>query len=158
MNLREMKRIVLLFATIVLLLAAGAARAANTTAEGSFTRTLKVSGAVDLDVKTGSGSIKIRTGDASTVQILGRIRASNSWSGGISAEEKVRRLEANPPIQQTGSIIVIGQIEDRDLQNNVSISYERVVPAATKLRSHTGSGSIEADGVSLRLRLSARRD
>jgi hypothetical protein len=32
--------------------------------EGSFQRTLNVSGAVDLDVNTGSGSITVRTGSS----------------------------------------------------------------------------------------------
>jgi DUF4097 and DUF4098 domain-containing protein YvlB len=147
MNLLGRKRFTTLLAAFSLLLLAVPARAADTTAEGSFTRTLKVTGAVDLDVRTGSGNVNVRTGDAATVQVLGKIKAREGWNGGMSGEEKVRRLEANPPIEQNGNIIVIGKIDDRDLQNNVSISYEIVVPAATKLRAHTGSGSVTADGV-----------
>lgn len=132
--------------TAVFLLCAGTARAQNT-AEGSFARTLKVTGAVDLDVKTGSGTINVRAGAAGTVQVSAKIKAREGWRGSMSAEEKVRRLEANPPIEQNGNSIVIGKIADRELQNNVSISYELVVPADTKLRSHTGSGSMTVDGV-----------
>ncbi|MCL4524683.1 MAG: DUF4097 domain-containing protein [Acidobacteria bacterium] len=146
MNLRGIRRITALFAAFALLACAGVVRA-QSTAEGSFARTLKVTGTVDLDVKTGSGSINLRTGAAGSVQISAKIKARDTWSGGLSAQEKVRRLEAHPPIEQSGNIIVIGKIEDRDLQNNVSISYELVVPADTKLRSHTGSGSIDASGV-----------
>jgi DUF4097 and DUF4098 domain-containing protein YvlB len=147
MDLRGTKRIATLFATVALLTCASVARAQGTV-EGSFARTLKVtSGAVDLDVKTGSGSINVRTGATGTVQVNAKIKARDSWRGSISAEEKVRRIEANPPIAQTGNIIRIGQIEDRELLNNVSISYELVVPADTKLRSHSGSGSVLADGV-----------
>ncbi|HEV8383662.1 MAG TPA: DUF4097 family beta strand repeat-containing protein [Candidatus Acidoferrales bacterium] len=149
MNSRETKRvakIATLIAAIALLAGASVARAEQT-AEGSFARTLKVSGAVDLDVKTGSGSIQVRTGDASAVHVVGKIKARESFFGGISAEEKVRRLETNPPIRQTGNSITIGEIEDRDLRENVSVSYELVVPAETRLRSHTGSGSQNIDGV-----------
>ena len=111
------------------------------TVQGMFERTLSVSGPVDLDVTTGSGDITIRQGSAGSVRVIGRIRASRSWLGtGPSAEEKVKALEAKPPIEQTGSAIRIGRIEDRELQQNVSISYEITAPSQCKLRSHTGSG------------------
>ena len=44
-----------------------------------------------------------------------------------TAEEylaRVRRIEANPPIEQNGNSIRIGQMRDDDLYRNVSISYE----------------------------------
>jgi len=114
-------------------------------AEGSFERTLKVSGAVNLQVETGSGNIDIRTGDSSQVVVKARIKASN-WSGHDS-EEKVKRLEANPPIMQSGNDIRIGHIDDPELRHNVSISYEVTVPQDTQLRSHTGSGNMVAGGI-----------
>ena len=117
-------------------------------AEGRFEKTLKVTGTVDMEVGTGSGRISVRTGTGDTVSIIGTIKANDRWSlGGLSAAEKVKRLEANPPIQQTGNRIVIGKIEDRELRENVSISYEIVTPAATRLRASTGSGSIDVDGL-----------
>jgi DUF4097 and DUF4098 domain-containing protein YvlB len=112
--------------------------------EGSFQRSLKVSGPVDLDISTGSGSITVRPGSSDTVEIRGRIRATD-WMG--NAEEKVRRLEANPPIQQNGNSIRIGQIEEPELRRNVSISYEVTVPAETELKAHSGSGSQNVDGI-----------
>lgn len=127
---------------------AGALAAADErTAEGSFDKTLKVTGAVDLEVKTGSGSIRVVPGDGSTVHVVAKIRARDSRFGGPSAEEKVKRIEANPPIVQEGNTIRIGEIEDRDLRENVSISYELTVPAETKLRAGTGSGSQTIDGI-----------
>src|SRR5437667_12269065 len=106
---------------------AGVARAA---AEGSFERTLKVTGPLELDVSTGSGHIDVRTGDSSTVRIRGTIRASSGgWrSSDDDAERKVRYLESNPPIEQSGNYIKIGHAEDRELMRNVSISYDLVVP------------------------------
>jgi DUF4097 and DUF4098 domain-containing protein YvlB len=119
-------------------------RPAAAAVEGSFQRSLKVSGAVDVDITTGSGSITVRTGDSETVQVNGRIRASD-WSG--DAAEKVHRLEANPPIYQSGNIIHIGHIEEEFLRKNVSISYELVVPATTRLKSNSGSGNQTIDGI-----------
>ncbi len=126
--------------------ATGGAR--HIVAEGSFDRTLKVTGPVDLQVTTGAGSISVHAGQAGTVQVHGTIRASTGWRlDHQEAQEKVRRLEANPPIGQDGNAIRIGHIDDEELRRNISISYEIVVPAETRLRSETGSGSQTIDGV-----------
>jgi hypothetical protein len=117
-------------------------------AEGTFDRTLTVSGRVDLDVTTGSGWIEVRPGQTGRIEIHGRITASD-WSlrgGKLSPEERVKRLQANPPIEQTGNRIRIGRIEDDDLRN-VSVSYTLVVPAQTTLGSSTGSGSQDISGL-----------
>jgi len=115
-------------------------------AEGFFDRSLKVTGPVEIEVTTGSGHIEVRTGDSSTVRVHGTIKASHDWDS-ASAEERVRRLEKDPPIEQSGDFIRIGRIEDDHLRHNISISYELVVPRETRLRSETGSGGISVDGV-----------
>lgn len=112
-------------------------------AEGSFDRTLHVTGAVNLDITTGSGSIQVRTGASNEVRVTGHIK-STDWFG--SGEERVKQIEANPPIQQSGNDIRIGHL-DQDLLHNISISYELVVPPDTDLRSHTGSGNQTIAGV-----------
>ena len=113
-------------------------------AEGSFQRALQVTGPVHLDLSTGSGNVEVRTGNSDQVRVTGRIRASE-WFGG-NAEEKIKRLEANPPIQQSGNDIRIGHIDDPELRHNISISYEVVVPAETDLRVQSGSGRSEGGG------------
>ncbi|MDP9268286.1 MAG: DUF4097 domain-containing protein [Acidobacteriota bacterium] len=127
---------------------------ASASAEGSFSRTLKVAGGTDVDVNvtTGSGNITVRTGAADTVQIYAHIHAGNDWSG-LSAEEKVRRIEANPPIEQMGSLIRIGRIEDHELRQNVAIDYELTVPAKTRLHSQTGSGDQKVSGIQADVRV-----
>src|SRR2546423_987669 len=139
----QIKRIILALAAVIVFGATQSVFAADAT--GSFTRTLKVTGNVDLDVSTVSGNITVKSGDNTDVYISAKIRANNGggWFGsgsGLSAEEKVKRIEANPPIEQNGNTISIGHIEDRDLRQNVSISYEITVPAETKARTQTGSG------------------
>lgn len=116
-------------------------------AQGHFQRTLQVTGPVDLSVQTGSGTIKVRTGDNSSVQVEGTIRARNGFFSG-DAKKRVEYIESHPPIEQDGNVIRIGQIADSRMQRNVSISYELVVPANTRLRSKTGSGSQKIDGIS----------
>jgi len=114
--------------------------------QGSFDRTLNVSGSVDLNVTTGSGTINIRQGSANRVEIHGRIHVGTDWFGSSrNAADTLRQIEANPPIEQNGSTIRIGHL-DQDIRN-VSISYEIVVPANSSIRSHTGSGSQTVTGI-----------
>ena len=114
--------------------------AQSTQARGMFERTLTVNGPVDLSVRTGAGSIQVRTGAGDRVQIVGRVSAS-SWRGGLDPAERVRQVEAAPPITQTGNIIRLGDTNDNPLYRNVGISYELVVPANTRINAQTGSGS-----------------
>jgi len=117
---------------------------AAASAEGSFQRSLRVSGPVDLDITTGSGNINVRTGGNDTVEVIGHIRVSD-WFG--HPEEKVQRLESNPPIQQSGNSIHIGHITDPELRRNVTISYDVTVPSQSSLKSHSGSGSQNVEGI-----------
>jgi DUF4097 and DUF4098 domain-containing protein YvlB len=111
------------------------------TVQGTFERALTVTGQADLDVTTGSGDVVVRTGPAGAVRIVGRIHAADSWFGtGRAAADKVKAIEAKPPVEQTGNAIRIGRIDDQALQRNVSIDYDITVPAQCKIRSHTGSG------------------
>jgi putative adhesin len=111
--------------------------------EGHFDRTLTVTGAVDLDVQTGSGEITLRTGDSTKLEIHAKIHGSG-WG---DVEQRIHEIENNPPIEQSGNTIRIGHIENRDWKRNISISYELIVPAQTKLRSESGSGDQKVEGI-----------
>ncbi len=140
-----------ILAATILTLAAGTlvATPARAAAEGHFERTLKVNGPVDLNVETGSGSISVRTGSADSVQVHATIRGSNGWLGSDhELEDRIHSIESHPPIEQDGNTLRIGHFDDHELTRNISISYELVVPAATKARTSTGSGSQSLDGVS----------
>ena len=147
-----MKRSLCLEAVGILLLsaalAAGVAPARGLAAEGSFERTLKVTGPVELEVTTGSGHINVSARDTSAVRIHATIRSSSGWhlSNG-DAESKVRYLESNPPIEQSGNFIRVGHISDHSLTRNITINYDVEVPRDTRLRSESGSGSLEIEGI-----------
>lgn len=115
--------------------------------EGGFDRTLKVTGPVDLEVRTGSGGIVINRGGGGQVVIHATIRASNNgwFSGDVSG--RIREIENNPPVEQNGNVIRIGHFTDSDRQRNISISYDVQVPADIRVRSRTGSGHIRIAGV-----------
>ena len=117
------------------------------TPEGAFDRTLKVSGAVDLDIASGAGSIRIEPGAAGSVRVAARLKAGNSWLAGGDVETRIRQIEQNPPIEQQGNVIRVGHFTDPDLPRNISISYDVTVPSDTKLAASTGSGSIAVGAI-----------
>ena len=131
-----------LFATIF---AAAFAISAFASAHGEFQRTLHVNGTVNLQVETGSGSISVQPGSSDSVQIVGHIQASE-WFGG-NADDRVKRIEGNPPILQSGNDIRIGHIDDPELRHNISISYDITVPAGTELHASSGSGNLDISGL-----------
>ena len=143
----KLAMVLALLAALVALPAAACAQE-RYTVEGKFERTLRVTGDVDLNVTTGSGSIDTRVGDAGTVRVSAIIRArSDSRRSESETEALVRRIEANPPIEQTGNVIRIGRLEDEEARRNISISYTLVVPQTTKLYASTGSGSQTIEGL-----------
>jgi len=113
-------------------------------AEGHFDRTLSVSGAVSLDVTTGSGDITVKTGGANQVVIHATVHASNWFSNDSDAVQKV---QSNPPIEQNGNSVKIGYNIPDDVKRHISIDYDITVPASTAVQAHTGSGNVEVAGV-----------
>ena len=115
-------------------------------ADGSFERTFQVTGSVDLDVETHSGRIAVHAGDARTVRIRATIRPNRDRSSS-DTDQRIRTIESNPPVTQTGNTIRITRVEDEHLRKNLSISYEITMPAAGKLHARTGSGSLSVQGI-----------
>jgi len=119
----------------------GVALAWPSTPQGTFDRTLQVTGPVDLEVLTHSGDVRVRAGSSGTVQIHGKIFVGNSWLSG-GREGDVRAIAQNPPIRQDGNSIHIDYVE----AHNISVDYEITVPADTTVRSHSGSGDQTIQG------------
>src|ERR1035437_4757724 len=109
-------------------------------AEATFARTLTVSGRVELSVSTGSGNIHISHGTGNQVHIFGKVKSG--WGG---SDERVREIAANPPIEQTGSIIRIGGHHEN--LHNISIDYGVQAPENSFLDAGSGSGDIRVEGV-----------
>jgi hypothetical protein len=143
--LQRLSRTALTLAALLVPLTAHAQRAT-----GSFERTLTVGQHPDVEIVSGSGGIDVQSGPVGRVEVRGRIRTNDDWGwprGRYSPEERVKRLGANPPITQNGDVVRIGHIEDDDLRNGLSITYEVIVPAAAVLRTKAGSGSLRIQGV-----------
>lgn len=127
--------------TAALLLAAATAAFADS----DFERTLSTSAQPDLYVANGSGRIKIYPGTDSQVHIKAHVYAGGWGSRDRDIDDRIRRIVANPPIQQSGNNIHVGETNERELYNNISIDYEISAPAAVALNLRTGSGDVEID-------------
>lgn len=108
--------------------------------EATFERNLSVQGHVELTVSTGAGHIHITHGSADRVHIIGHVKSS--WGAN---EERVQEIANNPPVDQTGNIIRIGQRHEN--YHNISIDYDIEAPANSFLEANSGSGDINDDGV-----------
>jgi hypothetical protein len=125
---------------LVVLFASSAALASNSP-QGTFDRTLSVSGPVDLEVLTRTGDVRIRAGSSGSVQIHGKIYVGDRWFGG-RREDDVHAIEQNPPIRQDGNNIHVEYVDYR----NISIDYEITVPTETTIRTKSGSGDQTIEG------------
>lgn len=107
-------------------------------AEGTFDKTLQVSGQATLKVSTGAGYIHITPGPDGSVHIIGHVHSSNGLFSG-NAEDNVRRVTDNPPITQSGNDVEIGQ---HTHFQNISIDYVITAPRGTSVTAASGSGGL----------------
>jgi beta-lactamase regulating signal transducer with metallopeptidase domain len=107
----------------------------------TFDRSLSASGEVQLMISTGSGDIHLTRGSDGQIHIHGQIHVSRDGS-----EERAREIAANPPIEQTGNVIRVGQ-QHEEHWDGISIDYQIQAPAGTLLSATSGSGNIVDDGV-----------
>jgi len=111
------------------------------TPQGTFEKTLTVSGPVDLEVLTHSGDVTVRAGSSGSVFIRGKIYVGNHWLGS-NRDADVHEIEQHPPIRQEGNNIHIEYVNMR----NISVDYEISVPADTTVRTRSGSGDQTIEG------------
>lgn len=118
-------------------------------ADNNFDRTLSVSGKPNVSVATGSGYIHLNAGSDSQVHVVAHLHAGSGWWGGGSGDvqSRIDQIVANPPIQQSGNTITIGERHSGDRYRNISIDYEITLPRGSEINAATGSGDIESQGV-----------
>lgn len=119
----------------------------TTAAHADFDRHIPVSDQADLFVSTGSGHIHIFSGSDNEIHVKAHVYAG--WNAGGDIQDRVRRISNNPPIEQSGNTIHVGDIsnEDRQLYKNISIDYDISAPRAVTLNLRSGSGDIDVDNV-----------
>src|ERR1700733_9007962 len=111
--------------------------------QGSFEKTLTVSGPVNLEVLTHSGDVTVRAGSSGSVLIRGKIFVGNRWLGS-NRDADVHEIEQHPPIRQEGNNIHVDYIDNN--MKNISVDYEISVPVDTVVRTRSGSGDQIIEG------------
>jgi hypothetical protein len=112
-------------------------------ADKQFERTLNVTGQADLYVSTGSGNITIHPGSDNQIHIVGHIHSG--WSMFGDPGSRIDRIISSPPIMQNGNSVRVGDSNDHDLFQNISIDYVITAPASVALNLHSGSGDVIID-------------
>ena len=140
----------------LLCLSALALSTAAFAADNNFERTLSTSSSPSVNITTGSGYIHLRAGSDSQVHIAGHLHGGggSSWFGGSGGDmqSRIQDIVNNPPIQQSGDSIQIGERHGGDKYRNIGIDYEITLPRGAKIEASTGSGDIETEDVGSALR------
>ena len=128
-------------------------------AEKTVDRSLNTSSTPNVSVNTGSGNIHLHPGSDNQVHITAHIKSNNNsgWFGGGSAsdvESRINQIAANPPIQQSGNDITIGQRHQDDLYRNIAIDFDITLPRASAITAGSGSGDVQIDDVGASLKAS----
>ena len=129
-----------MFAIALVVLFTSTAALASTP-QGTFEKTLTVSGSVNLEVLTRSGDVTVRAGSSGSIFIRAKIYVGNHWLGG-NRDADVHEIEQHPPIRQEGNNIHIDYVD----MHNISVDYEISVPADTVIRTRSGSGDQMIEG------------
>jgi Putative adhesin len=132
---------------LALMLAGGTAAICTAQSEGSFDRSLAVSGQVDLDVVTDSGGITVTPGSSGSVHVHAILKPNHGWFDSGDVERRIHEIERNPPIEQNGNQIRVGYTHSRDLLKNISMRVEIQTPRETRVRARADSGGIRVEGV-----------
>jgi hypothetical protein len=114
--------------------------------EGSFERTFSVNGPVALDLNTDSGGITVVPGPPGTVRVRGILKVNRSRFFVGDAERRLRDLEANPPITQSGNSIRVA-MRDPHMLRDISMRLEVQAPPDSRLRARADSGGIDVRGI-----------
>ena len=116
-------------------------------AQGEFVRSLNISGAAELDLNTDSGGISVSAGPAGVVKVRAILKAQRGWPFNSNVEDRIRRIESNPPVEQSGNRIRIGHVSDTSLMKGISMRLEIQAPAESRVRAQADSGGIRVEGI-----------
>ena len=112
------------------------------TAEGSFDKTLTVTGPIRIELMNGGGDSRVTTGPAGEVRIHGEIQV-HAWSE-KAGQRRVDEVQSGPPVVQDGNVTRIGSSAST---KEISIDYTITIPADSEIRATTNSGDLEVSGL-----------
>jgi len=102
---------------------------------GQVVRTFEVDSAPDLEVDTFAGSVTVRAGSAGEIRVVVTKHAPRS--------SDLERIEVEM-VEQEGGLLVRARTPRR--LNNAWVKLEITAPAGTRVKAHTGAGSMGVSG------------
>ncbi len=124
-------------------------------AERTFERTLSVTSTPNVSVNTGSGNVYLHPGSDTQIHIMAHLHGNKGWFDGSSdIESRMQQIVANPPIQQSGSSVTVGERnhDAGSLYRNISIDYDITLPRGAAISADTGSGDVTIEDVGTSLK------
>jgi hypothetical protein len=113
----------------------------------AFERSYNVGAAPTLDVSTIRGKIDVSGGDGDRIVVRGTATVRYGSSAPTSAYELVKRVAADPPIQQDGDTVRLRPPANADEQRAMTVAYDVSVPRGTVVRTNSDSGETTISGV-----------
>ena len=114
----------------------------------SFERAFDVSKDAVLDVSTIRGRIDVSAGEGSRIMVRGTATVRVGITVPANAHAIARGVAANPPVQQERDTVRLRPPSGEDQLRAVTISYEVIVPAGTRVTTVSDSGAIAIRDVS----------
>lgn len=117
----------------------------------AFERSYTVGTAPTLDVTTIRGKITVSVGTTDRIAIRGTATVRLGLTSPADAYELVKRVAANPPIQQEGDTVRLRPPSAPEEQRAMTVAYDVIVPRGTIVRTSSDSGETTIAGVSGRV-------
>ncbi len=114
----------------------------------AFERSYTVGAAPTLDVTTIRGKIDVSVGTADRIVVRGSATVRVGLSSPAEAYELVKKVAANPPIQQDGDTIRLRPPSAAEEQRAMTVAYDVTVPRGTVVRANSDSGETTIAGIS----------
>jgi hypothetical protein len=134
----------------VCVLAAGLLLASDAPAfaqQVAFERTYQAGAAPTLDVSTIRGKIDVSVGDTDRIVVRGTATVRLGLSLPANAYELVKRVAADPPIEQEGTIVRLRPPSGADEQRAMTVAYTVLVPRGTVVKTNSDSGATTISGI-----------
>jgi Toastrack DUF4097 len=113
----------------------------------AFERSYQIGAAPTLDVSTIRGKIDVAVGDADRIVVRGTATVRLGLSVPASAYELVKRVAADPPIQQEGVTLRLRPPSGADEQRAMTVAYDVLVPRGTIVKTNSDSGATTIRGI-----------
>jgi hypothetical protein len=114
----------------------------------AFERSFDVSSDAVLDVSTIRGRIDVSAGESGRIMVRGTATVRLGLTVPVNAHAIAKALAAKPPVQQEKDTVRLRPPVEEEQRRAVTISYDVIVPAGTRVTTVSDSGAVTIRDVS----------